>query len=253
MKKSIKKNIPKFILRSIQNIILFYRLIFYRYPSFYCHVCSKNTKGYLTGYYPKLTLTCINCYSEGKQRIISNYLNSYNFTNKNILHFAPENCLIDYIKLKKKYNEYVLADINPTKEIKKIDIENIDFPENYFDLIICSHVLEHVDDELAIKNLKRVLKKDGIALLMFPIIDSWDKTYKNNNIKSNNDRELHFLQHDHLHLYGKDVEQKLSGNGFELERVTPFGEECVNFGINQGESLFVLKKNEDFESSSVQN
>jgi len=242
MKNSIKKLIPRLILRILQNLILFIRLIFYRYPSFYCHVCSKNTKGYLAGYYPRLSLACINCFSKGKQRIISNYLNTYNFSNKNILHFAPENCLINYVKLKKNYNEYVLADINPTKEIKKIDIENIDFKENYFDLIICSHVLEHVNDELAIQNLKRVLKKDGIALLMFPVIDAWDKTYRNNNIKNDNDRELHFLQHDHLHLYGKDVEQKLSGNGFELERVTPFGEECVNFGINQGESLFILKK-----------
>jgi SAM-dependent methyltransferase len=242
MKNSIKKLIPRSILRILQNLILFIRLIFYRYPSFYCHVCSTNTKGYLVGYYPRLSLACINCFSEGKQRLISNYLNKYNFNDKNILHFAPENFLIKYIKDKKIYNEYVLADINPTKEIKKINIENINYEENYFDLIICSHVLEHVNDELAIQNLKRVLKKDGIALLMFPIIDAWDKTYRNNNIKNDNDRELHFLQHDHLHLYGKDVEQKLTGNGFELERVTPFGEECVNFGINQGETLFVLKK-----------
>lgn len=241
MKKLIKKTIPKTLLFFLNNLILFYRLVFFSKPKFFCNVCSKNTKGYLAGFFPKLSLVCINCFSEDKQRMISRYLDDFNFEGKKILHFAPEPCLVDYVK-KKKSNEYILGDINPSKGIRKINIENIDYQDNYFDLIICSHVLEHVDDYLAIPNLKRVLKKNGVALLLFPIIDAWKKTYRNKNINNRADRELHFLQWDHLHLYGKDIEEKLSGDGFELKRIIPFGEECVKFGISQGESLFVLKK-----------
>ena len=241
MKILKKKTIPKTILFFLNNLMLFYRLLFYSKPKFFCNVCSKDTKGYLAGFFPKLSLTCINCFSEDKQRMISRYLDDFNFESKKILHFSPEPCLVDYIE-KKKSNEYILGDINPSKGIKKINIENIDYQDNYFDLIICSHVLEHVNDDLAISNLKRVLKKNGIALILFPIIDAWKKTYRNKDIKNKTDRNFHFLQWDHLHLFGRDVEEKLSGDGFELKRIIPFGEECVKFGISQGNSLFVLKK-----------
>jgi SAM-dependent methyltransferase len=240
--KLIKKILPKIIFLFLNNLLLIYRLVFYSRPKFFCNVCSKNIKGYLAGFFPKLSLTCINCFSEGKQRMISLYLDNFNFKGKKILHFAPEPCLVQYIN-NKKYNEYILGDINPSKSVTKINIENIDYPDNYFDLIICSHVLEHVDDHLAISNLKRVLRKRGVVLLLFPIIDAWKKTYRNKNINNKADRELHFLQWDHLRLYGRDVEDKLSGDGFELKKIIPFGEECIKFGIAQGETLFVLKKN----------
>ena len=119
------------------------------------------------------------------------------------------------------------------------------FKNNSVDMIYASHILEYFDLNETYKVLRewrRVLKKNGVALLLFPIIDAWKKTYRNKNINNRADRELHFLQWDHLHLYGKDIEEKLSGDGFELKRIIPFGEECVKFGISKGESLFVLKK-----------
>jgi len=243
MKNLIKKNIPKFILIFLQNLLLFWRLLNYKKPKFFCTVCEKKTYGYLTGFFPKLTITCSYCLSESKQRLISQYLRKYNFTDKTILHFAPEDCMIKFINKNKIYNKYILADINPTKEINKVDITDTEFQNNTFDLIICSHVLEHVDEKKAIRELKRIIKINGFILLLFPIIDSWEKTYRNDNIKNDYDRERHFLQHDHLQLFGREIERELSDDNFSLKKITPFGQECVKYGITQGESLFVLEKN----------
>lgn len=242
MKKIIKKNLPKILLSLIQNIVLLLRLFNYKKPIFFCKVCNQNTKGYLTGFFPKLTIACQNCFSEGKHRIIASYLNNYKFNNKKILHFAPEDCLVKFIEKQTKNTEYIKADIIQNNDIVKVDIEKIEFQNNYFDLIICSHVLEHVNDKVAISNIKRVLKKNGEALLMFPIIESWEKTYRNDRIIKPQERELHFEQYDHLHLFGKDIEKTLTEENFLLKKIIPFGEETVKYGYDKGETLFIIKK-----------
>jgi len=39
-------------------------------------------------------------------------------------------------------------------------------PDSQFDFIICSHVIEHIDDDkIAIKELYRILKKQGRDLI----------------------------------------------------------------------------------------
>ncbi|MDO8639379.1 MAG: class I SAM-dependent methyltransferase, partial [bacterium] len=50
--------------------------------------------------------------------------------------------------------------IHPLLKIKKGDIYKLPYKENFFDLIICSEVLEHLDDpKKALNELKRVSKK----------------------------------------------------------------------------------------------
>jgi ubiquinone/menaquinone biosynthesis C-methylase UbiE len=53
--------------------------------------------------------------------------------------------------------------------IKKGSIYGLPFADNYFDCIICSEVLEHLDDDLAgAKELHRILKPSGIAIFSVP-------------------------------------------------------------------------------------
>ena len=47
------------------------------------------------------------------------------------------------------------------------------FDSDYFDLVVCSHVLEHIEnDALALSEIKRVLKKSGLAILGVPSFGS---------------------------------------------------------------------------------
>ncbi|MDQ1284075.1 MAG: hypothetical protein QG620_423 [Patescibacteria group bacterium] len=49
------------------------------------------------------------------------------------------------------------------------DIAHNNFQDNFFDLILCSEVLEHIfDDRSAVKEVKRILKPGGVAILTVP-------------------------------------------------------------------------------------
>ena len=53
----------------------------------------------------------------------------------------------------------------------------MDNPDESFDVIYCSHVLEHVpDDRKAMREFPRVLKRGGWAILLVPI--NAGKTYQ---------------------------------------------------------------------------
>lgn len=66
---------------------------------------------------------------------------------------------------------YLTADLSNPKAMVKMDITDIQYPDESFDVIYCSHVLEHVpDDRKAMQEFFRVLKKDGWAVLLVPIV-----------------------------------------------------------------------------------
>jgi len=49
--------------------------------------------------------------------------------------------------------------------------------------VLCSHVLEHVNDTKALKSINRILKPKGKLIAMVPICEGWEKTYENIAIK----------------------------------------------------------------------
>jgi ubiquinone/menaquinone biosynthesis C-methylase UbiE len=52
----------------------------------------------------------------------------------------------------------------------RIDIKDMNFEDNFFDVIICNHVLEHiVDDRKAMREFFRVLRPEGFVILQVPI------------------------------------------------------------------------------------
>ena len=68
---------------------------------------------------------------------------------------------------------------------RKIDITDINFEDNFFDVIICNHVLEHVkDDRKAMSELFRVLKPKGFAILQVPISKNVKETFEDFSITS---------------------------------------------------------------------
>ncbi len=58
-------------------------------------------------------------------------------------------------------------------QISSTTIEKADFPDEYFDIITCFHVLEHLADPLtSIKHALRLLKKGGLIIIEVPNLDS---------------------------------------------------------------------------------
>jgi predicted SAM-dependent methyltransferase len=114
--------------------------------------------------------------------------------------------------------DYVSADINSPLAMVKMDITNIPCEDNSFDTILCSHVLEHVmDDQKAMRELFRVLKPEGWAILQVPIDCERDKTFEDPNIVSPEDREKFFGLSDHVRVYGLDYKDRLEKAGFKVK------------------------------------
>jgi SAM-dependent methyltransferase len=96
------------------------------------------------------------------------------------------------------------------------DIRAIDANDKTFDYIVCSHVLEHIDDDrLAMKEMRRILKEGGIAFIQVPIWPSEKHaTYENPSIVDEEDRIINFGQFDHVRIYGLDIFDRLVQAGF---------------------------------------
>lgn len=132
-----------------------------------------------------------------------------------VLHIAPEHCFIKKFKQLKNLS-YITADIESPWADVKMDIRNIPFPGNTFDVIICNHVFEHiVDDAKAMQETFRVLKPNGWAIFQVPV--NWDKpTFEDPSITDPKEREKMFGQRDHVRYYGHDYPDRLQRAGFTV-------------------------------------
>ena len=185
-----------------------------------------------------------------RHRLLWLYLkNKTDFFNSNlkILHIAPEQAFFKFLKSVNNQN-YITFDLNsPLADIKG-DICAMPFEDNFFDFILCNHVLEHiVDDTKAMKELYRVLKRKGIAILQVPINVGRDKTFEDNNITTKKERIEKFGQYDHVREYGLDYYKKLESIGFSVEKnnyASKFNENEINkYGIVIDEIIPICKKN----------
>jgi len=130
---------------------------------------------------------------------------------------------------------------------RKIDIKDINFEDNFFDVIICNHVLEHiVDDRKAMCELFRVLKPGGEAILQVPISKYNKKTFEDFSIILPEEREKYFGQKDHVRIYGKDYKNRLERIGFKVELYDIKNDlniqDIKKFGLNEEEILYIGKK-----------
>jgi len=86
-----------------------------------------------------------------------------------VLHIAPEPFISGH--LKSISASYLSADLYNENADRREDATNMSFPDGSFDLVYCSHVLEHIkDDRAAIAEIRRVLSPQGIAILPVPIL-----------------------------------------------------------------------------------
>jgi SAM-dependent methyltransferase len=157
-----------------------------------------------------------------------------------LLHFAPEKSIAD--KVRGIAGSYRTADFMAPKVDLKLNIEAIDLPDASVDVIICSHVLEHVNDRLAIAELYRILKPGGRLLAMVPIVDGWDSSYESETPLDFMARRIHYGRGDHVRRYGRDFVERLAAPGFEVEVVGCDGADTVRYGLLFGENVFVARK-----------
>lgn len=168
---------------------------------------------------PRKNALCPDCLTLERHRLMWLFLqNKTNFLTDRlkVLHVAPELCFIKRFEALQNL-DYITADIESPLAKVKMDLHDIPFEENTFDVAFCNHVMEHVEDDIRCMNeLHRVLKPGGWAIIQSPIDASRSVTFEDKTITKPSEREKAFGQNDHLRVYGKDYQQRLEAGGFDV-------------------------------------
>ncbi|MEQ8264318.1 class I SAM-dependent methyltransferase [Pseudohaliea sp.] len=162
------------------------------------------------------------------------------------LHLAPERCLGN--RLRRRYSgRYVSADLLRADVDIKLDITASHLPDSGFDTICCSHVLKHVeDDRAALKEIYRMLKPGGVAMIMVPVTEA--TTLEDPNVSSPEERTRRYGQADHVRAYGEHFVDRLREvPGARVSVVSPDDlldrQSMQQMGINElAGDIFLLMK-----------
>ncbi len=218
---SIRK-IPRRYLQLFSHFILRALGIFYAGNKVECPVCGNTYRNFFPyGRNPvRENALCFHCLSLERHRLLWLYLKDKTnfFTDPlKVLHIAPELCYIRRFESQDNL-DYITADLESPLAKVKMDVHAIPFADNEFDVAICNHVMEHVNDDiLAMKEILRVLKPGGWAIIQSPLI-GWNnkKTFEDASITSPAEREKVYGQRDHVRLYGQDYPERLRSAGFRV-------------------------------------
>lgn len=212
--------IPRKYLQLVSHFFLRVLAIFYTGSKVQCNVCDSQFRKFLPyGRKARENALCPNCLALERHRLMWLFLQKEtNFFSAplKVLHIAPELCFIERMQALPNL-EYITGDIESPLATVKMDVHQIPFEENTFDVVFCNHVMEHVDDDiLACKEINRVLKPNGWGIIQSPVYDL-EETIEDKSITDPRERERLFGQRDHVRKYGKDYASRLSQSGLLVE------------------------------------
>jgi SAM-dependent methyltransferase len=220
-----------------------------------CVCCGAKYITFLpAGIVKRANAWCPRCGSLERHRSIWLFLKNRTdfFTKKiSVLHSAPEK--IYYRRFSKLANvNYYPFDLNPENygygsKTLKMDITDIKMENDFFDVVLCNHVLEHIpDDRKAMSEMFRVLKPGGWALINVPVDFDRKETFEDPGINDPEKQLQLFGQPDHVRIYGADYVSRLSAAGFDVEVIDynkSFNDdEIFRYGLKAGELIFLCKK-----------
>ena len=165
---------------------------------------------------------------------------------KKVLHIAPEQCFIDLFR-KQQNLDYITADLYSPLADVKANILALPFEDHSFDVVFCNHVLEHIiDDQKAMSELYRVMKKGGFGIFQVPQDLSLHVTYEDFTITDPKEKANHFGQYDHVRIYGQDYFNRLEEVGFNVNPInlsSAFSKDLINkYRLTENELLPYCRK-----------
>lgn len=241
IKHILKGLIPKSILFKYELIFRFILYQFYRGKNFQCNICKKELRLFI--HIDNDDKLCPYCGSLSRNRRLFSILDSVFLKNGlRILDFSPSRCLYRVLKNNSDIS-YESTDLSGDfLSDHKYDITSIDSHDNIYDLVICYHILEHIEkDYQAIQELYRVLKHNGICIIQTPFKN--DKIYEDFTIKSEIDSLKHFEQKDHVRIYSVlGLKERLTSCGFHVEIKEYHEVEKNKFGYHKNECVLICRK-----------
>jgi SAM-dependent methyltransferase len=187
-----------------------------------CPLCGTIVEAFEDGGHPdhpRPDCRCPTCGSLERHRAFWLYFRARTnlFTNNvRMLHLAAEPWIAQRF-LDQPTVDYITADLCPAKGMVASDLTCMAFADESFDVILCSHVLEHIpDDVTAMRELRRMLRPGGQAILSVPM---WRAvTDEDPMVTDPAERIGRFGQVDHVRSYGLDgvFQERLNDAGFDV-------------------------------------
>ena len=239
MYEKLKKIIPKTVIKNNEKLLRNLVSIFYIGNKYQCNICSFKMSHFIK--LKNNNKLCPKCGSLGRTRKLWSLIEN-NIDGKTILHFSPSPSIKAKIELINNIN-YVTTDYaGEFKASKKLNIESIDEPNDTYDLVICYHILEHIENDIkAMKELIRIIKPNGKCLIQTPF--KTGNIYENNEIKTEEERLLHFGQKDHLRIYSVEgLRNRLERVGFKTNLEEHKTIKNNNYGYKTDEKIIIAEK-----------
>ena len=194
--------------------------------------------------------SCSNCGASDRERLYALYFEQV-FVHKkptlNLLDIAPAIPFTKYLKsipeLSIRTMDLFMPDVDDVADITSMNI----YKDGQFDIFICSHVLEHIEDDFAaIKELYRILAVNGWGIVMVPINLGLKENYEDRTVNDEAGRWKYFGQDDHVRLYSKKgFTERLSAEGFTVHEfgIDFFGKNnFARHGIHKRSVLYIVTK-----------
>lgn len=186
-----------------------------------CPICEGEFRSYVgseTGY-------CPGCQTRDRCRLMWLFLRDQRpellGSSKAILQIAPDPGLEGLFRNMQAIR-YLSGDLHEPEALVRLDLTNLDLPDACFDLVICIHVLAHIsNDRKAMREIYRVLRPGGIALIMTPLAGDREETYEDPCIIGPDARDKAYGEWDFVRTYGRDFEERLKEASFAVEALFP--------------------------------
>jgi len=241
IKTLVKTLIPQRILFKYEPKLRFVWYQFYKGVSFKCNVCEKGLRRFIL--LKDGDKLCPYCGSLSRTRRLFDLLNT-GFLKEgiSILDFSPSRSLYRVLKHKTDIL-YSSTDISGDfLSDFQYDISDISVENNTYDVIICYHILEHIDDDKkAMQELYRILKNGGTCIIQTPFKEG--DIYEDSSLINEQERLKHFGQKDHVRLYSANgLRDRLMESGFQV-LIRQFTDSEENrLGFKSSERILICKK-----------
>ena len=264
-----------FFKNAIRRLVRYMRFAGYRY---YCPLCERSAHEFtpnqasagqdIVDTYGIVSMgrrphyRCPWCNSSDKERLVWLFLNAKTdllagTQPKSVLHVAPERNTMHRLKevpglsytagdmfegderySSGRYGDAVYLDITDMSQFK----------DGMFDAVICNHVMEHVpDDARAMREIFRVLKPGGFAVVQTPVSRIIPASIEDARADTPQKRLAAFGQIDHVRIYAEeDYCRRLAGAGFDAQALDQSSfvskEQARRCGVNTQEKLYLAKR-----------
>lgn len=213
LKNIAKRIIPKNTLRKNERFFRGIIALNYAGQNYQCNLCYYRLKDFVKQH--QHDLLCPNCGSLSRTRRLYKTLLDLPINGK-VLHFSPPKSLASKLRALEDIDYYTSDFEGEFESEYQFDITSISQSDQIFDIIICYHILEHIEEDItAMQELYRVLKPNGKVLIQTPFKDG--EIYEDKSIQSKAQRTIAFGQEDHVRIYSLEgLKKRLESVGFNV-------------------------------------